>query len=85
MANAIPGKVADNGEVRCNCGKKVGEVGSEGVAFWCSACRAPVEVRFNEMKLGGMLSAVAAVQNCVATLNKALDLIAIMQPTASPA
>ena len=85
MANAIPGKVADNGEVRCNCGKKVGEVGSEGVAFWCPSCRVSVEVSFNQMKLGGMVAAVAAINACVATLNKALDFISIAQPSASPA
>lgn len=62
----VSGTVADDGSVRCGCGKKVGCVNDTGVEFWCPSCKVPVQVEFARMKAQGLLSAIGGINAAIA-------------------
>ena len=71
MKSAVPGTL-EGGTVRCQCGKKVGEVSDEGVEFYCPSCRVPVEVKFAEMKAQGLLAAIGGINAAITANTNAL-------------
>ena len=52
MKNAVRGYVTPNGDVRCQCNKKVGQMEYGVAQFWCNRCDQPVDaVREDEARM----------------------------------
>ena len=66
--SSIPGQIEQSGAVRCECGKKVGDITDTGVEFWCRNCNRVVEVEFTRMKAQGLLTAIGGINAATAAI-----------------